>query len=70
MGWVLGGVSGPVGATVDRDAHAEKAWRKIGVHLGGGGKRGGGYRGNGGTHLYKAEHGCVVHSYEIDYLPV
>ena len=63
MGWVLGRVSGPVGATVDREAPTDKAWRKMGVHLGGGGKRGGGFIGNGGTHLDNAENGCAVHSY-------
>ena len=70
MGRVLEGVSGLVVAMVDRDAPAEKAWRKMGVHLGGGGNRGGGFRGNGGINLDKAEHGCAVHSYTIDSVPV
>ena len=70
MGQVLEGVSGPVGVTVDRDAPADTAWWKMGVHLGGGGKRGGEFRGNGGINLDKAEHGCAVHSYTIDSVPV
>ena len=70
MGQVLWRVSGLVRATVDSDAPTDRAWQKMGVHLGYGGKRGGGFRGNGGIYLDKAEHGCAVHSYAINYVPV
>ena len=42
----------------------------MGIDLGGGGKRGGGFQGDGGIYLEKEEHGCAVHSYSIDYGPV
>ena len=38
---VLGGVTGIGGATIYREAPAETEFRKMGIHLGGGGKIGG-----------------------------
>ena len=65
-----GGVPGIDGMTVYREAPTETEWRKMGIDIGGGGKRGGGFRGDGGIFLEKAEHGHAVHSYSINYGPV
>ena len=42
--------------TVDRKAPVDIALRKMGVHLGVGGKRRGEFRGDGGINPEKAEH--------------
>ena len=41
-----------------------------GMHLGGGGKRGGRIQGDGILHLDKLEHGQEVHSYLVSYGPM
>ena len=40
------------------------------IHLGVGGKGGGGVQGNGRVHLEKTEQGRAVHTYAISYGPV
>ena len=42
MGWVLGGVPRPGGAATYGAAATAEVGRKVGLHLGGGGKIGGG----------------------------
>ena len=62
MGKALGGGgSGPGGETVDGTAPAEDTGRKMDIHLGGDGKRGGGVLDSGGIHLAAPENSCTLH---------
>ena len=51
----------PGDAATDGAAAMEEVGWEIGVHLGRGVKRGGGFLTNGHLHLAKAEYGCAVY---------
>ena len=56
-----GGFPRPGGAVTDGEDAMVEVGRKLGVHLGGGGKRGGGVRAGGNLHLVKVEYGHAVY---------
>ena len=56
-----GGFPIPGGAATYRAAPTAEYGCKLGVHLGGGGERGGGVLANGNLHLVKAEYGCGIY---------
>ena len=64
------GVPGPGGATVDREAPEEMELQKMGIHIRGGGKRGGRVQGDGIIKSEKVEHGQAVHSYGMNSIPL
>ena len=65
-----GGFPRPDGEVTDgAAATAEVGW-DMGVHLNGGGKRGGGVQSDGNLHLAKSEYGCSVYCDATDYGPV
>ena len=69
-GTVPGGFTRPGGAATTREASTEEAGWDMGVHLGGGGKIGGGVLDDGDLHLAKAEYGRTVYCDTTDSGPV
>ena len=65
-----GKVPRPGGGTIDGEAPTTADRQEMVIHLSGGGKGGGGIRGNGRVHSEKAEHRHAVHSYVVAYGPV
>ena len=69
-GQVPVGVSDPGGETDDRKAHAVENGRDVEIHLGGGGKGGGGVLDDTGISQVAPEHGCTLYRYVITVRPV
>ena len=65
-----GGVSDLGGDTADRKDPAEDTRWEVEIHLGSGGKGGGGILDNGEVYQAAAENGCTVHSFVITVIPV
>ena len=55
---------------IEMESPEETDRRKMGIHLGGDSKKGGGIRGDGRIYPEKVEHGHAVHSYAIASEPV
>ena len=70
MGLALGGELYPGGETADRTAPTENNGQDVEIHLGSGGKGGGGFLNDGGIRQAAPEHGCTVYHYRITVRPV
>ena len=65
-----GGFPRPGGAATDGAAYTTEAGWKVGVHLDGGGERGGEVWDDGNLHFTKAEYDCTLYCNTTDYGPV
>ena len=64
-GTVPRGVLGPGETATNRSAPVAEGRRKVGAHLGEGGKRGGEVGNGGDINPEESEYGCTVHYYAI-----